>query len=132
MAYTPRPADLEYVEVADQIGMCVSAGILDGIAHACLRAQVNDAIDVGSLKRGIQRVMVREIEFDETKIPLFPVERGDAVALELRRIIVVEVIDAEYALAPAEQGGADMIANEPRCSRNQYRHCPPAFDLLLR
>ena len=42
----PMPRDLEQVEVAGEVGLEIGARVLDRIAYARLRAQMDDAVEL--------------------------------------------------------------------------------------
>ena len=52
---------LEHVEMARKVGMQIGMGMGDRIAHARLRAQMHDALEIVALERLDQRFVLREI-----------------------------------------------------------------------
>ena len=69
--------------MADQIGGRIGVRVLDRIAHAGLRAEMHDALDLDAAQRGVERRPVGEIQLDEAKIAAEPPQLGEPVALQL-------------------------------------------------
>ena len=65
MRHLVVPAPFENVKRADQIGMGVDIWSLDGMAHACLSAQVNDSINTMAREDPLHRLTIGQVGFDE-------------------------------------------------------------------
>ena len=62
MARSATPGELQHVAVPDQVRLEIGGGILETVANACLRAEVNDAIEVGRAAQAVQGTGIREID----------------------------------------------------------------------
>ncbi len=65
MAHLARPRQFEHVQVPDQIGLGIGVRVLERIAHAGLRAEVNDAGEVDIGERLAEAIGVTEIDVAE-------------------------------------------------------------------
>ena len=105
----------------------VSSGEAPGLTlpHACLRAEMNDAIDLLACRDLIQRMVIGEIDLGETEkigSPLHRRDRGKAIALQPHRVVVVHIVDPEHPLAPRNQTPDDMRPDKAGRAGDEYGH----------
>ena len=67
MPHLPVPGDFQQVEMADEVRGDIGARIVDRIADAGLRAEMDDAVEGQSGQRGVERRMVGEIDMEEAE-----------------------------------------------------------------
>ena len=72
---------------------------------------MHDRVDLNDAQRVVQRDMIGKVDLVEGEVRMRDI--GEPVALELDIIIVVEVVDADDALPPRQQGTRDVRADEP-------------------
>ena len=109
---SPVPRDLEHVEVADQVGLDIGARVLDRIAHAGLRAEMDDAVELLA-RRAPPRAPRRRRNrpgWNAKRLALSASIAASRSLLQRRPIIIVEVVDADHPVA-ARQQAAD--SSEP-------------------
>jgi len=112
------PASFEDVEKADDVAVDVHVGILEGVANARLSRKMNDTLRPFALEKIRDTPPVGDIELDELKSAV----RGkpcEARLLQGNVVVVVEVIEAENAVAPREEPLGDVHSDESRCARDQ-------------
>ncbi len=116
------PACFEDFELGDEIGADIGARMIDRIAHAGLRREMDDAVDLGMRPREAeQRLGIGEIEALEAEAAL--ARQGREPRLFQRdRIIVVDVIDADDVFAALQKRRADMHADEAGRAGDENRH----------
>ena len=107
----------------DEVGADIGRGVLDAVAHAGLRPEVDDAVESVGVGQALQRVGVGEIDPLEAE-PLAEIARQpvDAGLLERGVVIVVEVVDPDDLLAAFEQGAAGRRTDETRGSGDEDGH----------
>ena len=111
----------EQCHVRLDVGMHIGERIDQRVAHARLRRQVHDALDVGVRRdQAGEAAAVGEIEVMEAKA-LGAFEDGAAGVLEGDVVIVVEAVDPDHAAAAAEDGAADVEADEAGGAGDQNR-----------
>jgi hypothetical protein len=92
------------------------------VAHAGLRAEVDDAVEIQSLQ-ALKQPIFGEIRFDHMEaVAMVLAQLRDPVALELHAVIIVEIIEADDRLATREQPLADMKADKAGRAGHQGRH----------
>ena len=91
--------------MADEVRLDVGARILDRIANARLRAEMDDPVELLAGKRAVQRLVIGEIHLLELEAAgIERGERGQPVGLEARIVIGVEAVDADHRIRPASSG----------------------------
>ncbi len=64
------PACFEHIAEADQVGLHVVAGLLYGVAHPCLRGQVDDAVETAVRDQLRQPPPVAQVQaFEPEAVP---------------------------------------------------------------
>ena len=105
--------NLQQVEVAREIGGEVGVGVGDGVAHARLRAQMDDAVEFQPVERGDEGGVVGEILPEEGEaVSALGREVGEAGFLQIDVVIVVHAIDADDGVAARQQAGGEAVADE--------------------
>ena len=96
------PAALEHVERAGDVAVDVRLRVLERITHAGLRGQVDDARKFLAREQRLHAALVGEIHLHETELRL-PLEDGEARALQVRVVVVVEVVEPDHFVATRQQ-----------------------------
>ena len=95
-------AAFEDVQEADDVAVDVDVRILDRIAHAGLRREVDDAAEFLGRKQRLHAAAIGQVELYEAEIPL-PLQYLEARGLEARIVVVVEIVEADDLIAAREQ-----------------------------
>ena len=121
------PRNLQHIEMANKIRLNVSARIIDRIAHSRLRAEMDDTIELSTVEREGKRPVVSKVNLHELESPAatLALEAGDAIALQTDIVIIVQIVDADYAIAPLHKAASNMIADKTGCPRDQGSHNSP-------
>ena len=120
--------ELQNVEMAGEVGAGVGTRVLQRIAHAGLRAEVDDAGEALPLQRAFQRRLVREIAFGEAKgIARLPVNPRHPVPLEADGVVIVEIVDPGHPVAARAKRFGQGRTDEACRSGNQYIHAMLPF-----
>jgi hypothetical protein len=99
--------DLHHVEVPDQVRLDVGVRVLDRIAHAGLRAEMDDPSNSSPSSAARQRrLSAKSTSMKRNWSPKSALLLGDPVALQLGAVIIVDVVDADHALAARHQARA--------------------------
>jgi len=115
--------DFEQVEVADQVGLDIGMGVLDRIAYPGLGTQVNHAADLLPSQRGVERSHVGKVDLVKGEaIRRLGGQRRQPVTLQGDRVVIVEVVDADDAVAPRRQQADQVKANEAGRAGNENTH----------
>ena len=111
---------LQQIDETDQIAPNVGVGVVERITHAGLSRQVNDAAGLPAREQSLQSHPVHDIGFDL----VVAVDRCDspglleAVALELRVVVVVEIVQPDDEIAARQQRGAHGLPDETGAACN--------------
>src|ERR1700730_12240892 len=121
------PASFQHIEKAVEIGVGVSVGVLDRIAHAGLGREVHHESKTMFRKQCCDRRTIREIGRHETELRM-PSQDVQSRLLQGRIIVTVEIIEADNGAALGQQPAGDMKADKTCRTRDQYcsiRHRAP-------
>ena len=115
--------DLQQIQMAHHIRLDIGARILERIAHARLRAEMDDPVEVLIGETRFESGVIGEIGFDRDEAVARRVfDAGDAVALQLHRVIGIEAVETDDPLAPRAELFGNRRSDEPRRSGDQNRH----------
>jgi hypothetical protein len=95
-------AAFEDIRETEQIAVHVGGGMGQRVTHAGLRREMDHPIETTVRKERRHRRPVGDIHLDEAEIPL-PRQAMKSVPLEADIVIVIEVVDAEHAIAPTKK-----------------------------
>src|SRR5690606_35772605 len=95
--------------------------VFDGIANACLCAEMHDALRTMLGEDARHRVTIREVGADEAEIAVRR-QLVEPRLLQADIVVVIQVVDAYDGVAALQQGQRRVIANEPCRPGNQYPH----------
>ncbi len=101
------PARFEDVDEADEIALDVRVRILDRIAHAGLRGEIDHALGLEVGERALHRGAIFERGAHEAETRLRRQAREPRF-LELRIVVRVEVVVAEHFVAARQQAFAQV------------------------
>jgi hypothetical protein len=90
-----RAAGLEDVGEADQVALQVGGGIFRAVADVGLCTEVNDVVRLKVLENPAELRRVGKVRAHETEA-LQLLQPGQPRALQLDRVVVVEVVEAEH------------------------------------
>ena len=79
-----------------------ACGILERVTHAGLRGQVDHARKFLAREQRLHAALVGEIHLHEAEFRL-PLEDGEARALQVRVVVVVEVVEPDDLVAARQQ-----------------------------
>ena len=85
-------ATFEHVERASDIAVDVGLRILERVTHAGLRGEVDDAREFFAREQRFHAALVGEVHLHEAELR-FALEDGEPRALEVRVVVVVEVVE---------------------------------------
>jgi hypothetical protein len=117
------PARLQHHHVPIQVAVHIVERGREGVTHACLRGEVDHAGDFAAMptREPLHACAARDVELGEGE-PGAVRQPGKAGELERRIVVVVDIVDADHPLTAAEQGEADVVADEPGATRDHDRH----------
>ena len=87
-----------HIGEADQVAVDVSVRVDQRVSNAGLCCQVHDLVDALLMKECRHRVAIGDVELVEIEVAALR-EQGQSVLLELRVVIVVEIVDADDVVA---------------------------------
>ena len=106
-----------------QIGLDIGMRVLDRIPHPRLRAEMDDAVEVLAFEHLGELGHAGEVLLVEGKAIAAHFAQGSkAILLEADLIIVVDVIDADNAVAAREELAGEAVANEPGGAGDEGAH----------
>lgn len=124
MLHPAVAAALEDVGEADDVAVDVCVRVLDGVAHPGLGGQVHDTVKALLSKQPGHAFAVGNVQFDEAETWL-ALQTRETVMLELRRVVVVEVVKTDHLVASRQQQLADMHADEAGSAGDEYSQSNP-------
>ena len=68
MGDLPLPADLQQVEVAQQVGPGIGAGVLQAVTNARLGSEVDDPVELRSGQRRFERRLIGDIDLMKSEV----------------------------------------------------------------
>jgi hypothetical protein len=105
------PAALQHVGEAGQVAVDVGHRIRQGVAHAGLRAEVHHALETVAREQVGHGRAVGQVDALEAELRA-ALEPRQPLALEPDVVVVVEVVDADHAVAARQQALRDAGADE--------------------
>lgn len=125
----PVARDFEQVEMADEIGLHIGMRVLDGIAHAGLRAEMDDAVELGTFQRRAEARIIGEIlAVEREAVAAHLAQIGKARFLQPHVVIVVEIVDADDLIAARQELAGKTVTDKPGRAGDENAH----FDHLTR
>jgi len=122
--YFVLAAGFQNVAETDQIGLDVALGMCDAVAHSGLGRQMRHTAEVVRLAKGVQNFGVRQIHPSEREgCVLF--QQRQAIPLELHVVILIQIIQADNAVALPQKVLRQVKADESRSAGNQDMHSVP-------
>ncbi len=128
MLHLAVPAAFEDIQKADDVGIDVLVGMVEGVAHAGLGGQMDDIVRPQLGKQFFHAAPVGQVEPPERKSGKLPqlVEPG---LLQRRVVIVVEVVEAGDGHAGRQQTPAQMIADKTGRAGHENVAVNPVHDV---
>ena len=114
------PRQLQQVQMAGNVGPHIGARVLQRIAHACLRGEVQDAVHAVE-PQPVHRLVIGNVGAQEGKAGQ-AVQPGQPGALQHRVVVAVEIVDADDGFAACEQGGGRMHADKAGDAGDEDAH----------
>ena len=115
---------LEHVQVRDDVGIDIGVRVLKRVADVRLRREMDDGADRLALQRLGERLAVGQVDALEPEV-----RKGGKLhqppPLQLHAVEVVQVVDAEHALAALREPARDVIADEARRTGHENCHQSP-------
>src|SRR3954451_10456786 len=121
------PASFQHIEKAFEIALGISVRMVDRIADAGLRGEMDNSREAVFCPQPVHRFTIGKIDLFERK-PWLALQDFQAGLFQRRIVIAVEVIQPEHRAALGQQPADDMEADETRSPRDQYcliRHRTP-------
>lgn len=116
---------LEEVVEADQVRVDIDIRVVDAVAHAGLRGEIDEDVKAVGRKELVDERLVCDVAADEDPAGLrglrgflnFP----ETVLLQLERVVIGHAVDADdrCALCVAQQPCAEIRADEACCARDE-------------
>src|SRR5471030_1539094 len=128
------PASFQDIDKAFEIGIHVSMGMIDRMAHAGLSRKMDHRGEPMLCKQSRHWRTIRKIGLHETE-PRIVAQNIQPRLLQCRVIISVETVQTGNVAAFGQQPTRDMKADETRSPRNQYcliRHRIPGATIEAR
>lgn len=81
---------------------------------------MNDRLNLRPIECAVDRGVIRKIDFvkGEVRAAFAILYRGKLIALQLNRIIVVQIVDADHRTAAGQNAPGGMHADKPGDARN--------------
>ena len=114
-------ARFEHVEEADDIALDVGVRVLQRVAHAGLRGEIDHAVGLEAVEGGFQRRAVFQRAFDERE-PGLGRQQREACVLQRRVVVIVEVVVAQHFVAACQQAVAEGGADEAGGAGDEDAH----------
>ena len=115
-------AQFQHRQLAGEVAPSIGEGVLQAVAHARLRREMNDEAERPARPRQRrQRFGVGGVEAREAEIARIG-QTVEPRALQADVVIVVQCIDAHDAVAARRQRPRDMKADEPRGAGDENAH----------
>ncbi len=115
-------AAFEQVGEADDVRLHVGVRILQRVAHAGLRGEVDDGVEVAFLEQVFHHHAVGDVVLEEAEVGV-GLELLQPRELQRRVVVVVEVVDADHFVAALQQDLRDVHADKPGGAGEQDFHC---------
>ena len=112
------PTAFEYIDEADEIGIDVGMGIDERIADSGLGGKIDHGVEAIFIKEGGHRLTIGEIDVDMDKARTFS-QSGHAMPLQLRIIVVVEVIQPHHLGPTVDEPFCQMCSDKAGGAGNQ-------------
>ena len=107
----------------DEVRLHIGRGILEAVADARLRPEMDDAVDVHRLGEAVQRsASAKSSRSKRKRLPNCCCKLVQPRLLKRGIVIIVEVVDADDVIAALEQRARRRRTDEPRSPRNQHSH----------
>ena len=132
------PAGFEYIIEADDVALDIDVRILDRIAHARLRRQVDDDVEPILFKQFLDQIAIGDAAADEgvTGMPgraghdvcfrgrVLGVDLAEAIFLQCGIVVVVEIVEADDVdgIGAVEETEDEVGADEAGAAGNQNVH----------
>jgi len=128
MADTPVTRYLQDIYMAGHIRTDLGSRIVERIAYAGLRRQMDDPIEIGIRQCRVHNSVVTNIGFvNSDPVAAHPHEFGHARFFQGGGVIVVEIIDAYYCFITFKEPRRCMHANEAGNAGDQDAHSDPFY-----
>ena len=119
-------ARFQHLKMSHEIGANIGARLDQRIAHARLRRQVHDAIDVAMLCCQLRKcATLGDVQTLEAEARRFP-QLGEARFLEPHVVIGAQIVDAQHALAGARERSRHVKSDEAGSAGDENGHEPVA------
>jgi hypothetical protein len=121
------PAPFQHIDEALEIGVGIGMRMVDRIADAGLRREMDNRRKPVFCQQSIHRFTISQIDLleSETRLTLQDVQ---ARLFQSRIVIAVEIVQSDHRVAFGQQPARDMEADETRSTGDQYcliRHRTP-------
>jgi hypothetical protein len=113
------PAPFQNVDKTLEVGVDVSMGMIDRMAHPGLRREVNHHRKSMPGKQLSHRRTIRQVGLDELE-PRILAQDIEPRLLQRRVIVMIETVQTDNVAALSQQLTGDVKADETRRTRDQY------------
>jgi hypothetical protein len=116
-------AALEHARKPHEIDIDIAFRVVDGVTHASLGDEVHDHVEVVVSKELCHTIAIRQVQLDESEVlaDVALLRKGlevlEPVALELRVVLVVEVVDTDDRVVACQQHLGQVKADKAGTSR---------------
>mmetsp|Transcript_2408 Transcript_2408/g.7055 ORF Transcript_2408/g.7055 Transcript_2408/m.7055 type:complete len:600 (-) Transcript_2408:266-2065(-) len=124
-----QPRGLQDVHEAFHVGLDIRRRVLDGVADARLRRQGQDVRELMLLEEALDPGPIVQVQIQGHHAGLL--QRLGPRALEARRVVRVEIVDAEHAVAPLFQRDRRLHTDESSGPGNEDQLARRGLERLL-
>src|SRR5260370_1147890 len=118
------PAPLEDVQETENVAVGVGVGVLQRVADACLRREVDDLMRTQLGEERAHAVDVGDVDAAETE-PAVLLQLLEARFLQRDVVVVIDVVDSDDLVAAGEQPRGDVVADESGRAGDEDQHLSP-------
>ena len=127
MAASVMPATFQHIDETLEIGVDIGMRMVDRIAHASLRREMNHRWQSGVWRTGVPLTPRSARSICSNAKPGSSPQDVQARPLQRRIVITVEVVEADHSAAFGQQPAGDVEADETRSPGDQYWPDPTSY-----
>ena len=114
-------AAFQDVHEADDVAVDIGMRVFDRVAHAGLGGEVDDAVEFFFGEELFDALAIGDIHLHEAEAGV-RLQARQAVALELRVVVIIQIVEADHLVTPRQQALGGMHADKARRPGYQHLH----------